>query len=746
MFADRRAALLLGKRAEASGRDDADDAPRAPAPASMLTLDDLILGGGGGARAAATTTAAARREEAKPAPTGTLFSRAPVVVTGWDNPHRRAEPRGRGAGGANGAARVGDGDGGLGARRGPGRPPKADERRREALEPRRRHPARPTELAGARAAIGVVRDYVDYNAGYLSPDDVNADMDAPPSPIRGFAQRLMSMDDEDGARGGGGGARERGNHARKRATTTRSPDPQDAYAYEQQKKRARAKRAALKEAEALVASAARVKPRAMSPDSDSGAPGSASRAGRALHAPQAFWASGKKREKDAARAGRKPAAIWSDDDDDDEEDDVRAAVGVGGRNANAERALHRIRKGAVPVAQNRERGARDKRSGAGNDERKGKPGPKPGLAAAKKAAMIAAGIPIPVLPPGVKRGRGRPPRSMLIVPDGPVNSQLPPAVIRNISKVDPKIVRKIIPVVTAKKNFTSDDDEDIDEDEFDVPAPQPPSDVLVACIACGRDDEDHKMLLCDGCDKGYHTHCLVPKLSVIPDAEWFCYECVTAKRPKTAAAEAFERRQAEKAATALAAVRYSPPAHQRVSDKVKLNGERKLKPGPKPKSITGRQSFDANVIVERKKQTSSSAKRSTDEKRQVGRPKKDPNAWTEEQIEALQNAQVRVDLGRKNFWTEVASYVPGKNAQQCKEQVYAGLGVGGSGDENTRPENRDEDAYDEEDVDEEDGDDDTQARGANPTTRTFLTPTKPATSSANVERWRMRRPSDDFRA
>ena len=741
MFADRRAALLLGKSAEASGRRDADaDAPREATAASMLTLDDLILGGGGGARAA---PAAVRREgEVKAAaPSGTLFSRAPVVVTGWDNPHRRADARAgdanRGGGGFDRGAAAG------GARRGAGRPPQADSRR-DREDERRRHPARPTELAGARAAIGVVRDYVDYNAGYLSPSDVNGDLDAPPSPIRGFEQRLMSLDDDDGRVGV---ARKRGNHTRKRATTTRSPDPQDAFSYEQQKKRARAKRAAMKEAEALVAAAKRIKPRATTPDSDSGAPWSASRAGRALHAPQAFWASGKKREKEASRGGRKPAAaIWSDDDDGDEEDDVRAAVG-GGHNANAERALHRIRNGTVPVSQNYER-KRGKQTGA-SVERKGKPGPKPGLAAAKKAAMIAAGIPIPVLPPGVKRGRGRPPRSMLIVPDGPVNSKLPPAVIKNVAKVDPKIVRKIIPVVKAT---TTDDDE-----EFDITAPHPPSDVPIACIACGRDDEDHKMLLCDGCDKGYHTHCLVPKLSVVPDAEWFCYECVTAKRPKTAAAEAFERRQAEKAASALAAVRYSPPAraprsasatpkervlvNQRVSDKVKLNGERKLKPGPKPKSMTGRQSFDANVVVTTERK-SSSAKRDTDEKRSVGRPKKDPNAWTEEQIEALQNAQVRVDLGRKNFWTEVASYVPGKSAQQCKEQVYAGLGVGGSGDENTQPEHRDEDR--EEDIDQDDEDEDDVSARDNPTNRTFLTPTKPTTSTANIERWRMRRPSNDF--
>jgi hypothetical protein len=114
------------------------------------------------------------------------------------------------------------------------------------------------------------------------------------------------------------------------------------------------------------------------------------------------------------------------------------------------------------------------------------------------------------------------------------------------------------------------------------------------------------------------------------------------------------------------------------------------------------------------------------EKRPVGRPKKDPNAWSDEQLEALQNAQVRVDLGRKNFWTEVASYVPGKTAQQCKEQVYAGLNIG---------------ADDADDADRSDTDEDVEDTPHNQhQQRTFRTPTKPNSSRENAERWRNRAP------
>ena len=43
------------------------------------------------------------------------------------------------------------------------------------------------------------------------------------------------------------------------------------------------------------------------------------------------------------------------------------------------------------------------------------------------------------------------------------------------------------------------------------------------CPQCNRED---RMLLCDGCDSGYHLECLDPPLDEIPLEElWFCPEC-----------------------------------------------------------------------------------------------------------------------------------------------------------------------------------------------------------------------------
>jgi len=44
-----------------------------------------------------------------------------------------------------------------------------------------------------------------------------------------------------------------------------------------------------------------------------------------------------------------------------------------------------------------------------------------------------------------------------------------------------------------------------------------------SCFACGLDDEVDG-LLCDGCDRVYHMHCL--RLETVPEGDWFCPDCI----------------------------------------------------------------------------------------------------------------------------------------------------------------------------------------------------------------------------
>ena len=46
------------------------------------------------------------------------------------------------------------------------------------------------------------------------------------------------------------------------------------------------------------------------------------------------------------------------------------------------------------------------------------------------------------------------------------------------------------------------------------------------CEVCGRGDNALSMLLCDGCDTGYHTFCLDPPLKSIPKYDWYCAQCL----------------------------------------------------------------------------------------------------------------------------------------------------------------------------------------------------------------------------
>ncbi|KAJ4446340.1 hypothetical protein ANN_13035 [Periplaneta americana] len=45
------------------------------------------------------------------------------------------------------------------------------------------------------------------------------------------------------------------------------------------------------------------------------------------------------------------------------------------------------------------------------------------------------------------------------------------------------------------------------------------------CRLCRRRGDAENMLLCDGCNKGHHLYCLKPKLTKVPQGDWFCPKC-----------------------------------------------------------------------------------------------------------------------------------------------------------------------------------------------------------------------------
>ncbi|KPI96552.1 Bromodomain adjacent to zinc finger domain protein 2B [Papilio xuthus] len=50
------------------------------------------------------------------------------------------------------------------------------------------------------------------------------------------------------------------------------------------------------------------------------------------------------------------------------------------------------------------------------------------------------------------------------------------------------------------------------------------------CQFCLSGDNEDQLLLCDGCDKGYHTYCFKPRMEKIPEGDWYCWECVNKAR------------------------------------------------------------------------------------------------------------------------------------------------------------------------------------------------------------------------
>ena len=72
-----------------------------------------------------------------------------------------------------------------------------------------------------------------------------------------------------------------------------------------------------------------------------------------------------------------------------------------------------------------------------------------------------------------------------------------------------KDVSQVLDTYTAPEQDAEDDEEEV-------------------CEACGLETwtDGNWMLLCDGCDKAYHTLCLTPQLQAVPEGDWLCPSCL----------------------------------------------------------------------------------------------------------------------------------------------------------------------------------------------------------------------------
>jgi len=59
----------------------------------------------------------------------------------------------------------------------------------------------------------------------------------------------------------------------------------------------------------------------------------------------------------------------------------------------------------------------------------------------------------------------------------------------------------------------------------ELPEKEAEEEDMTTCLICNSGECEELLMLCDGCDAPYHTYCLSPALSEVPQGDWFCRDC-----------------------------------------------------------------------------------------------------------------------------------------------------------------------------------------------------------------------------
>ncbi|XP_047457043.1 bromodomain adjacent to zinc finger domain protein 2B isoform X3 [Mugil cephalus] len=82
----------------------------------------------------------------------------------------------------------------------------------------------------------------------------------------------------------------------------------------------------------------------------------------------------------------------------------------------------------------------------------------------------------------------------------------------------------------------------------------------VHCQLCQKGDNEELLLLCDGCDKGCHTYCHSPRITTVPDGDWFCPSCVKKESGQSPWSRKHQSRTAEEGKKASEVKRNGKPS------------------------------------------------------------------------------------------------------------------------------------------------------------------------------------------
>ena len=226
------------------------------------------------------------------------------------------------------------------------------------------------------------------------------------------------------------------------------------------------------------------------------------------------------------------------------------------------------------------------------------------------------------------------------------------------------------------------------------------------CLQCKRSDHDYALLVCGGCKKCFHTFCLVPQVSKIPDGDWFCYDCVANGR--SAVKREGDNDEAPGSTDAKTKKKEDPKDPEGEEVKVKKKpgpkpGSKRRpdakKPGPKPRRRVRHRAYSSDEdsssldededeavgwtrggrrVVQGKTVPSELEKEQRTEVEEDIAINNSKTAWTFNELVALENAAATVKKD-ENYWQNIAKRIPTgqncapKTAKECRQRVYEGM-------------------------------------------------------------------------